>query len=81
LAGSRNDGGGNQVWVSDGNGFYTGYHHMGSIAVHVGDRIGRGQYIGTVGLTGNTTGSHLHFEVWIGPIWAGGYRVNPLAYF
>ena len=32
------------------------------------------------GRAGNATGPHLHFEVWRGPIWNGGTRVNPLAY-
>jgi murein DD-endopeptidase MepM/ murein hydrolase activator NlpD len=81
FAGWKSNGGGYQVWVSDGNNYYTGYHHMSVVLVHAGQRIGRGQVIGRVGMTGNATGPHLHFEVWIGPIWAGGYRVNPNAYF
>ena len=32
-------------------------------------------------MTGDATGPHCHFEVWIGPVWDGGTRVNPLAYF
>jgi len=81
FAGWKSNGGGYQVWVSDGHNYYTGYHHMSAVLVHTGQRIGRGQVIGRVGMTGNATGPHLHFEVWIGPIWAGGYRVNPNAYF
>jgi murein DD-endopeptidase MepM/ murein hydrolase activator NlpD len=81
FAGWKSNGGGYQVWVSDGHNYYTGYHHMSAVLVQTGQRIGRGQVIGRVGMTGNATGPHLHFEVWIGPIWAGGYRVNPNAYF
>ncbi len=79
-AGWVSGGGGLAVWISDGNNLYTTYNHMSSIAVHVGQYVGRGQFIGRVGMSGNATGPHCHFEVWIGPIWAGGYRVNPLNY-
>jgi len=81
FAGWKSNGGGYQVWVSDGHDFYTGYHHMSAVLVHTGQHIGRGQLIGRVGMTGDATGPHCHFEVWIGPIWNGGVRVNPLAYF
>jgi murein DD-endopeptidase MepM/ murein hydrolase activator NlpD len=81
FAGWRGNGGGYQVWVDDGNGVYTGYHHMSAVTVAIGESVARGQRIGSVGMTGNATGPHVHFEVWIGPIWAGGYRVDPLAYF
>jgi LysM repeat protein len=81
FAGWKNNGGGYQVWVSDGHNFYTGYHHMAAVLVHVGQRVGRGQLIGRVGMSGSATGPHCHFEVWIGPIWAGGTLVNPLNYF
>lgn len=81
FAGWKNNGGGYQVWVSDGHGFYTSYHHMSAVLVRTGQRIGRGQLIGRVGMTGDATGPHCHFSVWIGPIWAGGHVVNPLDYF
>jgi murein DD-endopeptidase MepM/ murein hydrolase activator NlpD len=81
FAGWKDNGGGYQVWVSDGHDFYTSYHHMSAVLVHTGQRIGRGQLIGRVGMTGDATGPHCHFSVWIGPIWAGGHTVNPLDYF
>ena len=67
--------------MDDGANVYTGYHHMSGVSVATGERVARGQRIGAVGMTGNATGPHCHFEIWIGPIWAGGHRVNPLTYF
>jgi murein DD-endopeptidase MepM/ murein hydrolase activator NlpD len=80
FAGWKNNGGGYQVWVAHGSGLYTTYNHMSSVSVGRGQGVGRGQRVGRMGATGFATGSHLHFEVWKGPIWNGGRRVNPLAY-
>jgi murein DD-endopeptidase MepM/ murein hydrolase activator NlpD len=80
YAGWKNNGGGYQVWISHGSGLYTTYNHMSSVSVARGQHVARGQRVGRMGATGNATGSHLHFEVWRGPIWNGGTRVNPLAY-
>ena len=80
FAGWKNNGGGYQVWISHGSNLYTTYNHMSAITVGRGQHVGRGQQVGRVGMTGNATGPHLHFEVWRGPIWNGGTRVNPLLY-
>jgi murein DD-endopeptidase MepM/ murein hydrolase activator NlpD len=80
FAGWKNNGGGYQVWISHGSGLYTTYNHMSSVSVGRGQHVGRGNRVGRMGATGFATGSHLHFEVWKGPIWSGGSRVNPLAY-
>ncbi len=80
FAGWKANGGGYQVWVSDGNDLYTGYHHMSSVAVHAGEQVARGQFIGRVGMTGNATGPHCHFMVTIGPIGTTGYPVDPRRY-
>jgi len=80
YAGWKNNDGGYQVWISHGNNLYTTYNHMSSVGVSVGQHVGRGQFVGRVGMTGHATGPHCHFEVWRGPIWSGGTRVNPLGY-
>jgi murein DD-endopeptidase MepM/ murein hydrolase activator NlpD len=80
FAGWRSNGGGYQVWISHGGGIYTTYNHMSSVSVSRGQSVGRGQRVGRIGQSGWATGPHLHFEVWIGPIWDGGHRVNPLKY-
>jgi murein DD-endopeptidase MepM/ murein hydrolase activator NlpD len=80
FAGWKDNGGGYQVWISHGSNLYTTYNHMSAITVGRGQHVGRGQQVGRIGMTGNATGPHLHFEVWIGPVWDGGQRVNPLGY-
>ncbi len=80
FAGWKSNGGGYQVWIAHGSGLYTTYNHMSAITVAGGQHVGRGQQVGRVGQSGNATGPHLHFEVWRGPVWDGGTRVNPLSY-
>lgn len=80
FAGWKNNGGGYQVWVAHGSGLYSTYNHMSGVSVGVGQRVSEGQQVGRVGSSGNSTGSHLHFEVWRGGIWDGGSRVNPLGF-
>ena len=81
FAGWKSNGGGYQVWISHGGGLNTTYNHMSAITVGSGQSVGRGQQVGRIGQSGWATGPHLHFEVWIGPVWNGGTRVNPLRYF
>lgn len=80
FAGWKRNGGGYQVWIAHGSGLYTTYNHMSSVSVGRGQHVAKGQRVGRMGSTGYSSGSHLHFEVWKGPIWSGGRRVNPLAY-
>ena len=80
FAGWKSNGGGYQVWIAHGSGLYTTYNHMSAVTVGRGQHVGRGQGVGRVGQSGNASGPHLHFEVWLGPVWNGGRRVNPLAY-
>lgn len=49
--------------------------HLDAVEVKAGDKVERGQEIGTVGMTGWTTGPHLHFEVYL-----GNKAVNPMNY-
>jgi murein DD-endopeptidase MepM/ murein hydrolase activator NlpD len=81
FAGWKSNGGGYQVHISHGGGIYTTYNHMSRVSVGRGQAVGRGQTVGRIGCTGYCSGPHLHFDVWIGPIWNGGHRVNPLRYF
>lgn len=67
---------GNYVVISHGGGVMTAYAHMTRRLVSVGQRVAAGQQVGTVGSTGNSTGPHLHFEVYV-----GGSTVNPMNYF
>ena len=64
---------GNRVIVDHGNGITTLYAHLSNIGVKIGDTLRQGQVLGKVGMTGDATGPHLHFEVR-----NGGVPVNPL---
>ncbi len=61
--GGWNGGYGNYVVIDHGNGTQTLYAHMSTDSVSVGQAVGRGDVIGSVGRTGEATGNHLHFEV------------------
>ncbi|MGM0338587.1 hypothetical protein IGK47_001669 [Enterococcus sp. AZ007] len=54
---------GNHVTISHDDGMMTLYAHQAQYVVQPGDKVEQGQIIGYVGNTGNSTGSHLHFEV------------------
>ncbi len=69
---------GNTVVIQHRNGLYTRYAHQSSMKVKVGQGVGKGQVIGAIGSTGNSTGPHLHFEVRRGGPW--GDPQNPRNY-
>jgi murein DD-endopeptidase MepM/ murein hydrolase activator NlpD len=54
---------GNMVEINHGQGYSTRYAHVAEWLVRVGDRVARGQPVAKVGITGRSTGPHLHFEV------------------
>ena len=58
-----NTGGGNKVVIDHGGMIATHYNHMTKYIVKVGDVVERGQVIGYVGSTGNSTGNHLDFKI------------------
>ncbi|MFC8273341.1 peptidoglycan DD-metalloendopeptidase family protein, partial [Streptomyces sp. NPDC057271] len=54
---------GNETHIQHANGVITQYAHQSRFDVKVGDQVKRGDRIGAVGMTGNTSGPHLHWEV------------------
>lgn len=71
------DGGyGNNVYVESANGYRSHYAHMSTANVSIGQTVTAGKtVVGWVGMTGRTTGPHLHFE-----IYQNGVLVNPLPF-
>jgi murein DD-endopeptidase MepM/ murein hydrolase activator NlpD len=65
---------GNVVFVDHGWGVLTGYWHLSSIDVQVGQRVEQGEVIARVGNTGLSTGAHLHWEVWVGGVSVDGLQ-------
>ena len=61
--GGYNGGYGTYVVISHSNGTQTLYAHMAKNNVTVGQSVAQGEIIGTIGLTGKTTGPHIHFEI------------------
>jgi len=57
-----NGGYGNCIVIDHGGGFSTLYGHMTRLRTSEGQRVSQGDLIGDMGSTGNSTGSHLHFE-------------------
>jgi len=64
---------GRQVKVRHADGTVTSYSHMSEFDVSVGDSVEAGTMVGRIGMTGNTTGPHVHFEVLPG----GGDPIDP----
>lgn len=75
YAGDCGNGYGIHVIVDHGGGIKTLYGHMRSVSVGEGDEVLQGEKLGEVGLTGKTTGFHLHFEIRY-----DGARLDPLLY-
>ena len=64
------------VEIDHGFGFHTLYAHLNTFTVNSGQKVKRGEQIGTVGSSGMSTGAHLHYEVIL-----NGKKVDPVYYF
>lgn len=67
---------GKEIVVDHGYGFTSRYAHLDDIHVKVGQKVKRGEVVGTLGDTGRSTGPHLHYE-----IRKDGHPVNPMYFF
>lgn len=72
FAGPALGGYGNMTMIDHGNGYQSLYAHLSSVGVSCGQSVLQGQYIGSAGNTGFSTGPHLHFEI----RYLGGF-INP----
>ncbi len=75
YAGYNKSGYGNHIIIDHGNGKQTLYGHCQKLHVSQNQKVKKGQKIGTVGSTGDSTGNHLHFEVRV-----NGAAQNPQKY-
>ena len=66
------------VVILHANGYYTVYAHCSKLYVSVGQQVSRAQIIAAMGHTGTAYGTHLHFGVYVGRPYNGGYPINPL---
>ena len=73
YAGWDNSGYGNLIILSHKNGFESYYAHLSKIEVNTGEVVGMNTEIGKIGVTGHSTGPHLHLE-----IHQNGTPLNPL---
>ena len=72
YSGWNNYGYGNMILIDHGGGFQSLYAHLSGLNVGCGQSVGQGDVIGAIGTTGNSSGSHLHFE-----IMTSSYKINP----
>ncbi|HSL44324.1 MAG TPA: M23 family metallopeptidase [Anaerolineales bacterium] len=77
YAGWNNYGYGNMIMVDHGNNFQSLYAHLSGISVGCGQSVGQGDLIGTIGNTGRSSGSHLHFEIRAISSWVNPWDVLP----
>ncbi|WP_101698194.1 murein hydrolase activator EnvC family protein [Clostridium minihomine] len=64
------------AYIDHGGGYSTRYAHASKILVNTGDVVKKGQVIGYVGSTGDSSGPHLHFEIRV-----NGVAQNPMKWF
>ncbi|WP_283610044.1 murein hydrolase activator EnvC family protein [Faecalispora anaeroviscerum] len=64
------------AYLDHGGGYSTRYGHMSNVVVNTGDVVKKGQVIGYVGSTGDSSGPHLHFEIRV-----NGVAQNPMKWF
>jgi len=65
---------GRLVIVDHGNGYQTYYGHLSRVNVMAGQMVRQGDVVGLVGMSGRTTGPHLHYEVRVGAAPVNPYR-------
>jgi murein DD-endopeptidase MepM/ murein hydrolase activator NlpD len=66
---------GNFVVISHGFGMTTRYNHLNKVLVRAGQKVNRSDKIAEIGMSGRSTGPHLHYEVRV-----SGIPVNPMRY-
>ncbi|HEY6292991.1 MAG TPA: M23 family metallopeptidase [Terriglobia bacterium] len=74
-AGRHESGYGNEIVIDHGHGVSTKYGHLSEVYVVAGQEVKAGEVIGAVGMTGKSTGPHLHYEVRVGQV-----PVNPVKF-
>ncbi|MEG2351165.1 MAG: M23 family metallopeptidase [Bacilli bacterium] len=74
---------GNHVVINHNNGYFTIYEHLAALFVNNGQTVNKGQQIGTMGSSGKSTGTHLHFGLWqyAMPYSNGSKLLNPLSLY
>lgn len=73
---------GKTVEINHNNGYYSVYCHMSKYGnITKGQAVEKGQIIGYIGMTGNTTGPHLHFGIWKGGRAWSGTPIDPLTLY